>query len=98
MNDYFEKKGNMGVYVIVGAALCFAAGYEVATYRAKNADIQVKTLDNNETILSYRNSPYRILTYDNGVATLGTLSERIEDLLNEEPQKIRRLTQDSLRK
>lgn len=95
----FETQRNKsGTYVIVAAALCFAGGYALATYRAKNADVQVSVGANNETLLSYKNTPPRILKSQNGVVTTGTLHERLDDLLNEEPQKIRQLTKDSLYK
>jgi len=102
-NSHSSNSGILGpALYLVSAALCFGAGYGIATYRLTNADVQVTTVANannaaiTTTYISFRKSQPRVLENVNGKVRVGTLSQRLDDLLNEDPRRIRRLVRDSL--
>lgn len=88
--------GNAFAYIAL-AVLAGAAGYLAAKHHYHLPDVQLQQTERG-AMISYKNSEYRpISATPAGSVVVGTLPQRLEDLLDENPSEIRRQLEHALR-
>jgi uncharacterized protein YsxB (DUF464 family) len=92
-----EQSNNKVLPYIICAAMSCAIGFYVAKSQYVREDLSViENKTDGSLLISYKNTPHRKLFAEQGAVKLGTLSQRLEDLLSENPHKIRQLTKESI--
>jgi len=97
MANHFDTNNSNGSLVpyLICAGIAFAAGFYVAKKQYVREDLQIVENQNDHTLtVAYKQSSPRQLFNERGIAKLGTVQQRLDDLLNEDPQQIHFLTKE----
>ncbi len=97
---------------LVSIAAAFGVGYYCAKKEYFHEDLAVTVVENSainttatghgpqpqqsQLLVSYQRTPPRIIFAQDGVTKVGTLPQRLDDLLNEDPQQIHLLAKELL--